>query len=118
MPRRLKPYRKRGDAQRLIARYIIEHKQDDNGNSPTFEELAEYMGYTCRMTAYNVVSSVVAKNRPNRPHFIDLGDPYGKVWLNIDEHGRPVVHPGEFVIEARQQPLWEDDPKVRDFLPR
>lgn len=100
--------RRRGEAQRLIAKYIITHKQGDNGNSPTFEELAAYMGYHHRMTAYNVVEGIVSKNRPRHPHFIDLGQPYGRVWLDIDEHGRPVVHLGEFVVESQQQSLWDE----------
>ena len=75
MPR--KPARrKRGEAQKAVARYIIDHKRDDN-----------------------IVTSIVAKNRPGRPHLIDLGDEYGTVWIDIDARGRPVVFPGKSVVE-------------------
>lgn len=101
--------RKRGAAQKQIARCIIEHKRDHNGNSPTWEELADLMGYRHRMTAYNIVINVVSRNRlPKRPFMLDLGEPYGKVWLDIDDHGRPMVNPGEFVVEPSQPPLFDD----------
>jgi hypothetical protein len=91
--------RKRGEAQKAVARYIIDHKRDDNGNSPTFAQIADHMGYAYPMCAYNIVTSIVAKNRPGRPHLIDLGDEYGTVWIDIDARGRPVVFPGRFVVE-------------------
>lgn len=81
--------RRRGEAQRQIAHCLLKYKMAHR-NSPTWEELAHDMGYSQRTCAHNIVQNAVRKNRANAPYLIDLGDK--KVWMDIDEHGKPMVH--------------------------
>lgn len=93
------PTRKRGQAQREVVRFIVEYKQTHNGFSPSYTQIAAHMGYSHAMSAHNVVSGIVNKNRPSRPYLIDTGD-YGQVWIDVDDDGRIIVPEGQFVLTS------------------
>lgn len=94
--KRSRPYRRRGEAQREIMRHIIIHKETFNGRPPTYEELAEYMGYAHPMCARNVVMGIINRNRPDRPFMLYV-DGYGWHWLDLDDKGHLVIPKGQFV---------------------
>lgn len=97
-PPRERPARKRGEAQRTIMRHIIEHKEAHNGQSPTYEELAEYMGYSHPNIARNVVMSIVSRNKPDKPYMVYV-EGRGLHWLDVDDKRHLVLPRGVFVPE-------------------
>lgn len=72
--------RRRGQAQAELVAFVIRYKQENNGNSPSYSEIAEALDYGSKSAAYNVVMSIVAKNRPGsvvplvEPEYYDVDD--------------------------------------------
>ncbi len=97
LSRRERPYRKRGEAQRQILLHIIQHKEQNNGISPTYQDLAEYMDYSHPMCARNVVMGIVSRNRPDRPFLIYINDHYGWQYLEVDDRGHLITPKGKYI---------------------
>ncbi len=96
--------RKRGEAQRAAAKFIVDYKRKNNGNRPTYEKIARGLGYRFRNCARSIVMSCVHQNRPGAPYWLDLGKGYGLVWIDIDDDGLPIVNPAQFdLLPAKPQ---------------
>lgn len=110
--------RKRGEAQRDAARFIVDYKRKHNGNRPTYEKIAQKLGYRFRNCARSIVMSCVNQNREGAPYWLDLGPGYGLVWIDVDDDGLPVINPGQFdILPAKPQDdsfpegIFEDFPR-------
>lgn len=71
--------------QDRIFQFVVDYKREHNGNSPTYQEIADEMELS-KVTVYNRVMRLVVRMR-----------------LELDENRRIVVPEGEFVYRA--QPL-------------
>ena len=78
--------------QDRIFAFIVDYKRDHNGNSPTYQELADALELS-KVTVYNRVMRLVVRGR-----------------LDLDENRRIVVPDGEFVYRAQPLLIRQDFP--------